>query len=393
VVVHQESALATPGSETRHDANRPLRIVHVTSGLGPGGAEGVLYRLVTHSRDIEHEVICLGPPDWYSDRLERVGVRVHHIAFYNLASAFSGAVPVHRLIRSSNADLVQCWMHRANAVGGIIGRLAGKPVVWNIRSGTLAPLRLASRVLAKASGRLARWVPNYVINCSARSADLHARWGYHAVPGSVIPNGYDSSVFFPDDEARSAMRSSVGVQRREFLLGTIGRWHAQKGYPDLLRAFRVVRQRNIPARLLMVGRGLDARNAELSQLIQESGCAEFVELLGEREDIASIARTPDVHVLASIGAEGFPNVVAETMLSGTGDSATIVGETGWVVQSGDANRLAGAIQEAYAEWVGAPSKWAARRDAARRRIAQHYSLDRMVQAYADVWRQVVQEID
>ena len=116
---------------------------------------------------------------------------------------------------------------------------------------------------------------------------------------------------------------------------------------------------------------------------------------GERTDIPEIARAPDLHVLASIGAEAFPNVVAETMLSGTpnvatdvGDAAFIVGDTGWTVAPGDADALAGAIEQAYLEWANSPDKWRERREAARRRIADNFTIERMVEAYEEVWRKV-----
>ena len=82
-------------------AGARLRILHVISGLGLGGAETVLYRLVTHSRGTEHEVICLGPRDWYSERLEAHGIRVHHVEFSSAGGAIARTRRLHRLIKSS----------------------------------------------------------------------------------------------------------------------------------------------------------------------------------------------------------------------------------------------------------------------------------------------------
>jgi glycosyltransferase involved in cell wall biosynthesis/ubiquinone/menaquinone biosynthesis C-methylase UbiE len=390
-VARQDSEV--PGA-TRHPG-APLRVLHVISGLGLGGAETVLFRLATRSKGIEHEVICLGPRNWYSDLLEERGIRVHHVEFSSLARVPAAARRLLHLIRASAADVVQGWMYRGNVMGGLSARVAGKPVVWNVRSSTLGPLRPGSRILAKIGGPLARWVPEYVINCSRESARLHARFGYDRAKGGIIPNGYDPERFRPDEEARSATRASLGVEPGTFLICTIGRWHAQKGFPELLDALRLLRERNVAVRLLMVGLDLDERNLELEKLVDRSGCRRIVQMIGQRADILDIARAPDLHVLASIGVEAFPNVVAETMLSGTpnvvtdvGDAAFIVGDTGWVVAPGHPEQLADAIQQAYAEWANSPESWRKRREAARKRIAENFTIEAMVAAYEDVWRQV-----
>jgi glycosyltransferase involved in cell wall biosynthesis len=376
-------------------AKRRPRILHVISGLGPGGAETVLFRLISGSNDFDHEVICLGARDWYSSRIEKLGIEVYHLDYSSAVGAIRMAVRLNRLVQSINPDVVQCWMYRGNFVGGLVGRFAGKPLVWNVRSSSLGPLRLASRILARVSGRLTKWLPDYVINCSVGSARIHARLGYDAVEGGVIPNGYDSQQFFPDDIARSETRKALGITDEGFLIASIGRWHKQKGFPELLGALRLLRDRKIPVRLLMIGRGIDGANAELVDLIRTTGCTEVVQLIGERSDIPAIGRVADLHVLASIGVEGFPNVVAETMLSGTpnvvtdvGDSALIVGDTGWVVPPADQIRLADAIEQAYRESKNSSEQWRERRAAARKRIAENFSIGRMVQAYENVWTKV-----
>ena len=381
-------------------AGEPLRILHVTSGLGLGGAETVLFRLISNSKNSTHEVICLGPRDWYSDQLERRGIPVHHIEFYSSSTAARGSLPLYRLIRSSKADVVQCWMSRGNAVGGLFSRIAGKRVAWNIRFSTLDPLPLRSRTLARTSGRLARWLSDYVINCSARSQELHNHMGYTAIDGAVIPNGYDSEAFFPDEDARRGLRASFGLTDADFVVGTIGRWHPQKGFPQLLQALRMVRDAGITIRLLMVGRELDDGNSDLKALIEQSGCAGLLDLLGERDDIGAVARALDLHVLASVGAEGFPNAVAETMLSGTpnvvtdiGDSELIVADTGWVVPPRNPEALAVAIQAAHGEWLDSPEEWQLRRKAARHRIVENFSLERMVESYEQVWRRLAGRVD
>ena len=370
-----------------------MRVVHVIPLMTVGGAETVLYRLVTTGSKVEHQVICLGGRGTYSGLFESAGISLTHL---NMGSTgISGLLKLFNSIRKSGGQVVQCWMYRANLLGGLTARLAGLPVVWNIRCSSIGPLRRGSKLLVYMGGALARWIPDMIVNCSAKSANLHQRLGYGHAEGVLIPNGYDPDLFSPDEAGREAARRSLDLRPKQFVIGSIGRWHPMKGYGLLVHAVHLLRNRGVPAFLLLVGRGLEENNRELMQIIAANGCMEFVRLLGERSDVRDVARALDLHVLASIGSEGFPNVVAETMLSATpnvatdvGDSALIVGDTGWVVPPDDAEALADAIERAYNEHASAPKEWVRRRRSARQRIVENFSLERMIHAYEGVWRKV-----
>lgn len=375
-----------------------VRVLHVITGLGPGGAETVLYRLAMRQSDIKHEIICLaGRDEWYTPTLEQHGITVHHLDMSSVPSGVSGAVQLRRLIERSKADVLQCWMYRPNVLAGMFGRLAGIPVIWNIRCSSPELLGFTSRLWAHAGGFLARWVPSFIIICSNRSTEFHSGGGYSRVDQRVIHNGYDPQAFFPDDEERSETRRSLGIAADEFLIGSVARWNAYKNIPMLLRAARIAHDRGVRLKCLLVGHQLDTGNPELMKAIDEAGCGGLVVPLGRRTDVQRIARALDLHVLAS-RSEGFPNVVAETMLSGTpnaatdvGDAGLVIGDTGWVVPSEEAEAMATAIRSADREWRDQPEKWQGRRTAARKRIVEEFSLGKMADAYEEVWRSCAAE--
>jgi glycosyltransferase involved in cell wall biosynthesis len=121
-------------------------------------------------------------------------------------------------------------------------------------------------------------------------------------------------------------------------------------------------------------------------------------LAGARSNVRDCYRALDLHVLASSGSEAFPNVVAESMLCGVpnvvtdvGDSALMVAETGWVVRPRDSTALSDAIGHAYEEWSRDRSAWQRRRTAARDRIAERFTFDRMAEAYRYVWRRMASQ--
>lgn len=369
-----------------------LKVVHVIGGLELGGAETLLYRLATNeTKDIAHEVICLGKPEWYSSRLESAGIPVTHLNMASPVTVFRGLRALRKLLRTNSADVIQSWMYHANLLAPIAARGTGIPVVWGIHNSSFNQVGLTSRLSAWMAGAAASRLAAFVINCSQRSSQIHAELGYSAVPNAVVPNGYDPQTFRPDREARAAVRASLGLRDETFVVGCVSRWHQQKDIPNLLKAIRGAANEGVPLRCLLVGRGLGTANRELARAIHAGGCADLVLPLGERSDLPDLARAFDLHVLSS-RSEAFSNVVAETMLSETpnvvtdvGDSALIVDQTGWVVRPEDADELGRAIGEAYREWATDQPAWQKRRVAARRRIAERFTFQRMAEAYRDVW--------
>lgn len=397
--VHRESygggALTHTSAESSGEKiRRRLRVLHVIDELGPGGAETLLWRLVNRPSDVDHEIVSLAGPDWYSTQIEEVGIPLRHLCMGSHLSVPAAVLALHRHIKRARPHVIQGWLYRSNIVAGLAARAAGVPVVWGIHCSSLEPLRPLSRLLVRASGRATNWLADFVVNCSTSSATLHAGLKFDAVPGRVIYNGYDPNRFFPDDDARISARAEFGIDPGTFVVGCISRWNPFKDIPNLLRAVELARRQQVPVRCLLIGRGLTEFNRELAEAIADCDVKAAVVTLGERADLPRIAAALDVHMLSS-ASEAFPNTVAETMLAGVpnivtnvGDCAQIVGDSGWVAPPRDSGNLAASMIVAWREWSTSPSRWMKRQQRARQAIAERFTLQRMAEAYEEVWRGV-----
>lgn len=396
--------LTAAGDESEHisrDFDRgnseKRRILHVINGLDSGGAEALLYRLATRdSAYFDHEIVVLLSRGWYSDLLEKHGIKVHHL---NMKSPLSGVRTLQkldRLMKTSNADLVHGWMYGSNLVAGLLAKRSGMPVVWGIHSSTLNGLSAATQFAARAGGLFSSMLADRVVNCSRRSAEIHRLVGYtHSV--TIVHNGYDETSFYPDEDLRFQARRDLKIGRDTFLIGCIARWNVRKDVPNLLNALSLLKEKQLPIRTLLIGRDLDPSNSELLSTLESLDCASSVSLLGHRSDLATLARAIDLHVLPS-ATEAFPNVVAETMLSGTpnlvtdvGDAALMVGDSGWVVPPRDAAELATAIEAACREWEENRKRWDERRARARSLIVDQFTFERMAENYERLWTELITE--
>lgn len=340
---------------------RPLRVLHVITGLGQGGAESVLFRLATHAGEpVEHVVVSLTDEGIYGERLRAAGIEVHALGMPRGRVSLGGFLALRRLIAGKRPDAVQTWMYHADLIGGVAARLAGvRAIAWGIRnSGAhLERSSRSARMVLRACAFLSRRVPRAIVCAAQDAAERHAAKGYRRDRMTVISNGYDLSRYAPDAQAGARMRQHWNVPADAPLIGCVARWDPLKDHANLLRAVAaLVRDgRDAGLRCVLVGRGMTGENAELAALIERLGLAERIVLAGPSDDVPAVMNGLDVHVLSSC-AEGFPNVVAEAMacsaycvVTDVGDAAFIVGETGIVVPPEQPEALARGIEAGLGE--------------------------------------------
>ncbi|RAP63120.1 glycosyl transferase [Achromobacter sp. HZ01] len=377
---------------------RKLRVMHVITGLGQGGAESVLLRLATcPEAAVEHTVVSLTDEGIYGERLRAAGVAVHALGMKRGRVSLGGFLALRALIARTRPDAVQTWMYHADLIGGLAARLAGvRAIAWGIRNSGehLERSSRSARLVLRACALLSGWVPRAIVCAAQKAAERHADKGYRRDRLVVVSNGYDLSRYTPDEAARARVRAQWGLADDAPVIGCVARWDPLKDHANLLRAIAaLVRDgRDGGLRCVLIGRGMAADNPELGALIDRLGLRERLVLAGPSDDVPAAMNGLDLHVLSSC-AEGFPNVVAEAMACGVycvvtdvGDAAYIVGDTGVVVPPEQPEALARGIETALRE-VAARGRERAGQPA-RARVLERFDLARMVQSYIAVWRRI-----
>ena len=109
-----------------------MKVIHIITGLGDGGAEHTLYKICKHDNKNEHIVISLQGKEKYYFLLQKLGIEVYFLnASYFSINKFFFLI---KLLKSLNPDIVQTWLVHADLVGSVAARLAGsKNIIWNVR--------------------------------------------------------------------------------------------------------------------------------------------------------------------------------------------------------------------------------------------------------------------
>ncbi len=303
----------------------------------------------------------------------RIEIREFPLRGFGNPTAARRLIAFARWCRSIRADIV----HTCDLYGNIFGlpgaALAGVPVrIGNRReilTGDKSPVQLTAQ-------RLAYRAAHAVVANSSAACDQLAREGVPAHKRRLIANGLDVQRFTPVAE-RARIRKVVMVANLR----------PEKGHDTLLAASPRILERHPEASFTFVGAG--PRRDALETLTRALGVGARVRFLGECRDVAPVLAEHDMFVLPS-RSEAFPNALIEGMATALPVVATNVGGIPEIVRPGVNGSLvppddAGALADAVVALMDDPARAAALGRAARADVERHYTLDRMVERFEQLY--------
>ena len=367
-----------------------MRVLHVITDLGVGGAERMLMKLAQRlpALGIGMEVVSLGGQGVLGADIAAAGVPVSALGMRRASGFLTGVPTLAAHIRRYDPDLVQTWLYHADLVGLLANRLAGggRPLAWNLRCSDLDPAsgKFTTRVIRRLLAQLSA-VPDLVVANSAAGLAAHVTQGYAPRASLLLPNGFDLDEFAPDPAAGAAVRAALSIGPDRKLIGMVARLDPMKDHPNFLQAAAIAQGRRPDLVFLLAGHGCEP-SGKLAELAAELGLGEAVRFLGQRTDIPAIFNALDIATLSSMHGEGFANVLGEAMACRTpcvatdvGDAAAIIGQTGRVVPPRDPAALA----QAWLDQLDVPRAVAG--DAARRSVLENYEIGAVARRYAEVY--------
>ena len=370
-----------------------MKIAHIITDLDTGGAEIMLYKLLSslHDETLNSSVISLMGRGKITDRIEALGVKVETLDLgQGERPSWQTIKKLRQFMRAFNPDIVQGWMYHGNIAATVAVFLFDPmcrkvKLFWNVRQ-TLYDVnseKMQTRWLI-VLGRWLSFFPHSIIYNSNLSVEQHCNVGFSVKKTKIIPNGFDLQKFKPDQHHHQQLCEELGVAESVLLVGHISRLHPMKDHPTLLRAIdRVVDSLSSTGSkqevlFLLIGHGV---TSELSNNLA-------IRFLGERSDIPKIMSALDIVVSSSAWGEGFPNVIGEAMASevpcvvtDVGDSAHIVGKYGQVCSVGDDQCIASSLLQLIENKQ--ERKTAGKH--ARKRIKENYSMDKIKKEYLKEW--------
>jgi glycosyltransferase involved in cell wall biosynthesis len=314
----------------RPGGDEQVRVLWLTTGLGPGGTEQLL---VTTARRRDRS---------------RLAVRLAYLLPHKsqlVASLEAEAVPVECL--RSRSVLDPRWLlalrrslirdpvdvlHAHNPVTALGGRIVARSLPPRLRPRLVVTDHNVwdsyKPVVRWADGLTARWDDARFTVSEAVRASLPPPIQQRS---HVVVQGIEVDLVRSQRAERDAVRAELALDPDAPVVGTVANLREQKAYPDLLAAASEVLEQRPDVRFVAVGQG--PLEAEIRALHARLGLGDRFLLLGHRPDAVRVMAACDVFVLASHW-EGLGVAVMEALALGLPVVATAVGGVPEVVEHG-----------------------------------------------------------
>ncbi len=355
-------------------------VLQVVLSLGAGGTERLVID-ISRALAAEAEVhcCCLDAPGEWAGQLAEAGIGVSALA---RRPGFRPGLArrIAAIAAAQRATVLHCHHYTPFVYGYLASLLRPATRVVYTEHGRLsdappsAKRRLANALFGRTRARV-----------FAVSEDLRRHMiaeGFPAARVAVVHNGIDPGP--PASPARrAAARAALGVSAETLCAVTVARLDPVKDLATMLEGLALARAGGLPCTLTVIGDGPE--RAALERRASAPGLAGAVTFLGQRDDVRALLPAFDLYLNSSVH-EGVSVTILEAMAASLPVVATAVGgnpevvaepETGLLVPARSPERLAAAIGRLATDPEGRQAMGAA----ARRRLEQRFSFERMLASY------------
>lgn len=366
------------------ERNSPPLVMHVIHHLLIGGMENGIVNLINNMPESKyrHVIVCIEDFSDFRYRIKRKDVDVIAL-FRSKIGVWRLRWKLFRLCRTLKPAIV----HSRNQSGLdalLPARLAGCYCVHGEHGRDVDDLAGKGRKPALLRRLHRPLVHRYITVSNDLAKYLRGRIRVSAESITQIYNGVDMGKF-------SSLGRDGKSATNNIVIGTVGRLQAVKNQALLIRAFAVLLKEfgknSHGLKLMIVGDG--AYYDTLLELASSLGIAGHITFSGATDDVASALGQFDIFVLPSLD-EGISNTILEAMSTGLPVVATAVGgntelvvneETGYLVPSDNPQAMADALKK----YTDDKKTRLAHGKAGRLRVEEHFSLQRMVARYLEVY--------
>ncbi len=365
----------------------------------------LLRPLVDHLDANGYDVHIACSPGPHTPALQQSDYQLHSIPIARrilAGSHLSSIWKLYRLMRQEKFDAVHVHTPVASILGRIAAKLAGVKMIIYTAHGFYFHDQMPPW-----KQKLLIWVEKLFGRCctdwlwTVNQEDLETAIKHHIVKlkdQAECLNSIGVNIEkFQITESNPTLKTSLGLEEEDLVVGFVGRLVREKGIFELIEAMSLVNKEIPQAKLLVIGDALksdrDGASGEVELLIEKHQLRDTVIFAGMREDIPELMQLMDVFTLPSY-REGMPVVSLEAMASHLPVVATnirgcreevVEGVTGLLVPTRNVESLA----QALIELLKNPEKAKIMGEAGYQRVCDVFDERIILKRQSDRYRQLI----
>lgn len=372
-------------------------ILQIIPELGAGGAEQGCIDIAEALIRGEARSIVISHGGHRIRELQRLGAEHIDLPVHskNPLTIFRNTARIEQLIKKEDVDLVHV---RSRAPAWSAWRACRKTGTYFVTT-CHAPYKFKSELKKKYNSIIAKG--DRVIAISHFVADyLRQHFQVDDKRLRIISRGIALEKFHPKMMGPQKMIDLINLWRIPDEAQVVlmpGRLTRLKGHHTLIEAMHHLREEDVFCVMMGADQGRKEYREELERTIQDNGLGGKFRLIDHCEDMPSAYMMSSVVVSASIEPEGFGRIPVESQAMGCPIIATdhggaretvFPGETGWLVEPGNAMAMAQALKEALAL---SPHQRAIMATKGMANVARNFSREMMMEQTLDVYAELLSQ--
>ncbi len=305
-----------------------------------------------------------------------------------------------KLLKHSTFDVVHTYTATPGFLGRVAARVAGVPVIVHHQAGwTVTDFSTLAEKIIYTPLEYAATLASTKGICVSHAIRKEAGVKHLSPAGKLITicNGIEAEPFTSPDNivAAETLRKELGLPSGHVVVGSTGRLAEQKDYQTFLLACKKLQDSLSQTKIAVVIAGDGPEREKLEQLTHALGLQGSVYFLGFVRNIPAVLALMDIFVTSTL-REGLSIAILEAMASAKPIVATSIGPnteliehevTGLLVEPKSSEPLAGAL----ARFIQEPDLARHCASAARKRVLERYTLDRMFQETENLYSDLLAE--
>lgn len=255
-----------------------------------------------------------GDKFYYKNDIENLGGKIYNITSY-YKHPLKFIKEMKKIIKENNYNIIHCNMNSAVFLWPLIAaKLAHAKVIIAHSHNASSDKGILKSVLHAINKNFIPLFANTYFACSKKAGE----WFYSKkiIKNNkfyIINNAINIENFKFDITTRKDTRKKLKIEDDVTVLCHVGRFTKQKNHIFLINFYKKIHELNPKTKLLLIGNGPLLENAK--KLVKELKLDNYVEFLGQRNDVNEIMCASDIFVLPSL-YEGLPLVGVEAQASG-----------------------------------------------------------------------------